>query len=63
MKYDSYACKSEQVSVGNFLRKDHRNSVLHNLCLTFFRQADLADNCLPKQYVLENFFFFFSFTQ
>jgi len=35
MKYDSYARKGEQVSVGNFLRKDHRNSALHNLDFFF----------------------------
>lgn len=64
MKYDSYARKGEQVSVGNFLRKDHRNSTLHNQDLLFFvvffffRQADVADNHLPKQDVFENFFFF-----
>lgn len=55
MKYDSYARKGEQVSVGSFLRKDHRNSALCNIDLFYFRQADLAGNCLPKQNVLENF--------
>lgn len=59
MKYDSYARKGEQVSVGNFLRKDHRNSALHNLGFFFFRPVDLADSRLAKQDVFESYIYSF----
>jgi len=53
MNYDSYARKGKHVWIGNFLKKDHRNSALHNLNF-FFRQADCANNFLAMQDVFEN---------
>lgn len=57
MKYDSYARKSEQVSVGNFLRKDHRNSALHNLYLIFLGRLILLTVVYVSSMCLRNFFF------